>query len=100
MKKNQAIKRERKTGVAFLPVDYADWLTGLKNQIAGARQRVALSANGEQIQLYHRIGTDILERQLRDGWGLKLLTVFPSRSRNSKSRPASTRPSSGARRAR
>ncbi len=57
----------------ILPTDYADWLTSLKKQIAGARQRAVLSANEEQIRLYHRIGTEILERQQRDGWGAKVI---------------------------
>lgn len=68
-----------------LPDDYSDWLASLKKQIAGARQRVVLSANEEQIRLYHRIGSEILERQQRDGWGAKVIdhvaadlqTAFP-----------------------
>lgn len=56
-----------------LPDDYANWLAGLKSQIAGARQRAVLSANEEQIRLYHRIGSEILERQQRYGWGAKVI---------------------------
>jgi predicted nuclease of restriction endonuclease-like (RecB) superfamily len=61
----------RKTSI--LPVDYADWLSNLKQRIAGARQRVLLSANSEQIRLYHDIGREILERQVKDGWGSKVI---------------------------
>lgn len=46
-----------------LPPGYADWLTGIKQSIQGARQRAALAANGEQIGLYHHIGREILGRQ-------------------------------------
>jgi predicted nuclease of restriction endonuclease-like (RecB) superfamily len=56
-----------------LPPDYGDWLASLKSRIQGARQRALLSANAEQIQLYHDIGRDILERQSREGWGAKVI---------------------------
>ena len=56
-----------------LPDDYADWISSLKKRIAGARQKIVLSANKEQIQLYHEIGRDILERQNRQGWGAKVI---------------------------
>ncbi len=62
----------------ILPHDYADWLSNLKSQIAGARQRAVLSANQEQIRLYHRIGNEILERQQRDGWGAKVIDRLAS----------------------
>ncbi len=57
----------------LLPADYAQWLAGLKSQISGARQRAVLSANREQIRLYHRIGSEILERQQRQGWGARVI---------------------------
>ncbi len=61
-----------------LPPDYADWLASVKQRIAGARQRALLSANAEQIRLYHDIGRDILERQAREGWGTKVIGVLSS----------------------
>lgn len=57
----------------ILPSDYADWLVQLKKRIHGARQKVVLSANEEQICLYHDIGRDILERQSQQGWGAKVI---------------------------
>lgn len=68
-----------------LPADYAQWLTSLKQRIQGARQRAVLSANAQQIRLYHDIGRDILERQSQQGWGAKVIdrlaadlrTAFP-----------------------
>ena len=56
-----------------LPADYADWLTSLKARIQGARQRALLSANAEQIRLYHDLGCDILECQSREKWGAKVI---------------------------
>lgn len=61
------------TDLTLLPPDYADWLTSLKRRIQGARQKAALAANGEQIQLYHDIGREILERQGGQGWGAKVI---------------------------
>ncbi len=57
----------------LLPSDYADWLVSLKQRIAGARQRIALAANEEQIRLYHDMGREILERQNSQGWGAKVV---------------------------
>ncbi len=56
-----------------LPPDYADWLSNLQQRIRGARQRALLSANAEQIRLYHDIGREILERQGRQGWGTRVI---------------------------
>ena len=61
-----------------LPTDYSDWLASLKQRILGARQRALLSANEEQIRLYHDIGRDILERQNRQGWGAKVIDRLSS----------------------
>lgn len=57
----------------ILPCDYAEWLANLKQRIDGARQKAILSANEEQIRLYHDIGRDILERQSQQGWGAKVI---------------------------
>ena len=59
--------------ILILPDDYADWVVSLKRKISGARQRAVLSANEEQIRLYHYIGRDILLRQNRQGWGAKVI---------------------------
>ena len=60
-------------GLLLNPADYTDWLTSLKSRIQGARQRALLSANAEQIRLYHDIVREILERQSREGWGVKVI---------------------------
>jgi len=61
-----------------LPADYGTWLASLKSRIQGSRQRALLSANAEQISLYHDIGRDILERQRREGWGAKVIDQLSS----------------------
>ncbi|MCT9810176.1 PDDEXK nuclease domain-containing protein [Acidovorax sp. Be4] len=45
----------------------------LKGQIAQARQRAALAVNAELVQLYGRIGREILQRQQTKGWGAKVV---------------------------
>jgi len=61
------------TGESVIPRDYEDWLVSLKSRIAGARQRATLAVNQELVRLYHHIGTEILERQTRQGWGAKVI---------------------------
>ena len=56
-----------------LPADYAQWLSGLKQRIQGARQRAALAVNRQLILLYWQIGRDILHRQQAQGWGAKVI---------------------------
>ena len=56
-----------------LPEGYADWLAQLKGQIAQARQRAALAVNAELVQLYGRIGRDIVQRQQTQRWGAKVI---------------------------
>ena len=53
--------------------DYAAWLESVKSRIQSARSRAALAVNAELIQLYHSIGTDILDRQTRHSWGSKII---------------------------
>ena len=48
------------TPLSALPDGYADWLTQLKQDIARAQQRAALSVNSELVRLYGRIGQEIL----------------------------------------
>jgi hypothetical protein len=57
----------------LVPADYAAWLESVKARVHAARSRPALSVNSEMIQLYHSIGSDILERQTHQGWGSKVI---------------------------
>jgi predicted nuclease of restriction endonuclease-like (RecB) superfamily len=68
-----------------MPVGYVDWLAELKTRILAAQQRAAMAVNRELVQLYWQIGSDILQRQHREGWGAKVIerlahdlrTTFP-----------------------
>lgn len=68
--------RPPKTAVAPPPTDahvYAALVTDLKQRIAEARLRAALSVNRELVLLYWGIGRDILSRQESEGWGAKVI---------------------------
>jgi len=56
-----------------LMVDYAAWLTELKQRIQSAQQRATLSVNRELVLLYWQIGHDILKRQHIQGWGARVV---------------------------
>jgi len=53
--------------------NYAALIQTLKTEISQARIRVHLSVNKEMISLYWRIGSQILERQDKEGWGTKVI---------------------------
>lgn len=59
--------------IPALPEGYADWLTQLKGDITQARHRAALAVNAELVQLYHRLGGEIQQRQEAHGWGAKVI---------------------------
>ena len=59
--------------VLVLPVDYAAWLTGIKQHVQNVQQRAVLAVNRELVLLYWQIGRDILERQQAQGWGAKVI---------------------------
>ncbi|WP_213992568.1 PDDEXK nuclease domain-containing protein [Sodalis sp. dw_96] len=52
---------------------YFAFVNDLKNKIVQARHRASLSVNRELILLYWTIGSDILARQKREGWGAKVI---------------------------
>ncbi len=59
--------------IPALPEGYANWLAQLKGDITLARQRAALAVNSELVQLYHRLGGEIQQRQEAHGWGAKVI---------------------------
>ena len=65
-----------------LPADYAAWLAELKTRIHTAQQRAALAVNRELVLLYWQIGRDILARQIREGWGAKVIERLAQDLRN------------------
>lgn len=62
----------------ILPSDYATWLSSLKQRIINARQRAIFAINQEQIKLYHQIGKEILDRQIKQKWGSKVIDKLSS----------------------
>jgi hypothetical protein len=56
--------------------NYQTWLNQLKADIRAAQQRSVLAVNQELIKLYWRIGKDILQRQLDQGWGAKVIRAI------------------------
>lgn len=63
----------RQASLSTPPAGYADWLAELKLRIHSAQQRAALEVNRELVLLYWHIGSDILQRQAREGWGAKVI---------------------------
>lgn len=55
------------------PPGYATLLTDIKERVHAAQVRDALAVNRELVLLYWSIGRDILERQLTEGWGTKVI---------------------------
>lgn len=69
-------KRPPKTGADAPSADaqgYVTLVAELKQRIADARLRAALSVNRELVLLYWGIGRDILSRQESEGWGAKVI---------------------------
>lgn len=64
--------------ITAIPADYADWLAEIKARVVTARQHAVLAANAELVQLYWRIGSDILQRQKSANWGDKVLERLAS----------------------
>jgi predicted nuclease of restriction endonuclease-like (RecB) superfamily len=59
--------------ISSLPSDYGATLKSLQQRVRQARARAILSANSAMVQLYWEIGQTILERQMREGWGAKVV---------------------------
>lgn len=56
-----------------IPDDYPKFLDELKQRIAAARIKAALSVNRELVLLYWSIGRDIVAKQKREGWGTHII---------------------------
>ena len=55
------------------PDAYERFLADLKTLIKTSQIKAALAVNSELIQLYWKIGQDILQRQQQEGWGSKVI---------------------------
>jgi predicted nuclease of restriction endonuclease-like (RecB) superfamily len=61
-----------------LPEGYPEFIVSLKQRIRSAQIKAAVSVNRELVLLYWQIGTDILTRQEREGWGAKVIDRLSS----------------------
>jgi len=52
-----------------MPTEYPQFLAEVKARIVAARTRAVLAVNSELISLYWEIGSEILVREKREGWG-------------------------------
>jgi predicted nuclease of restriction endonuclease-like (RecB) superfamily len=68
---------EKNTGMpsnnSLTPTDYGATLKAIKLRVQQERVHVVLSANTSMVLLYWDIGSLILERQTREGWGAKVI---------------------------
>jgi predicted nuclease of restriction endonuclease-like (RecB) superfamily len=69
---NHYIKLQKNSSVS-VSANYYAWLESLKKQIQSARTRTALMINAELINLYYKIGLDILQQQQTHRWGDKII---------------------------
>ena len=66
-------KSEQPIALIDTPDGYNIWLMELKERIHTAQQRATLAVNRELVLLYWQIGRDILDRQVQQGWGAKVI---------------------------
>ncbi|MFF3289431.1 YhcG family protein [Streptomyces sp. NPDC003023] len=71
---------------AELPTGFFELVDELKTIVRGAHVRTQLKVNTEMLAMYWEIGTALLQRRQRDGWGAKVIdrvgvelrTAFPN----------------------
>jgi len=56
-----------------IPIDYSDFLDGLKSRIQTAQLKAAASVNLELTSLYWDIGQSLLKKTKKEGWGSKVI---------------------------
>lgn len=56
-----------------LPVGYPEFLADVKARVTSARASAILAANSALIALYWEIGSEILTRERREGWGSRVI---------------------------
>jgi predicted nuclease of restriction endonuclease-like (RecB) superfamily len=56
-----------------LPADYPQFLEEIKTSVTAARSRAALAVNAVVLGAYWEIGSGILAREGREGWGAKVI---------------------------
>lgn len=59
--------------ISEMPDGYLDFIQQIKNAVSQQRLKTVVSANASMIVLYWEIGKSILQRQLQQGWGAKVI---------------------------
>jgi len=58
--------------------EYLVWKTELFDLIKTARLQTALKVNADLLQLYWTIGTNIIRKQKKEGWGSQVINILSS----------------------
>lgn len=58
---------------SILPEGYIEWKNIIEKRIESAKFNAALHVNTDMLELYWRIGSDILEKQKEFGWGTQVI---------------------------
>ncbi len=61
------------TGDASAPEGYEEFIADLKRRVRTTQFRAIRAANTEVLRLYWSVGRDILDRQMNEGWGAKVV---------------------------
>jgi len=72
-KKSESTPPARTPKADLVPTGYESFLGELKERIRTAQLRASVAVNRELVELYWRIGRDILARQEEHGWGAKVI---------------------------
>lgn len=57
----------------LIPESYSSFFKQVKERIAGAQIKASLAVNRELVELYWQIGSSLLAKQEREGWGAKTI---------------------------
>ena len=60
-------------GKMIIDQEYNKLFLELKTRVTASRYRAAVKVNNELINLYHHIGSIILQSQEKEGWGAKII---------------------------
>lgn len=77
-RKQRGLKKEKvifpvAENLSSMPENYQKFIKEIRDQIKHERFKAVMSANKSMILLYWNIGRAILERQINEGWGTKVI---------------------------
>ncbi len=71
---NNLLSPAAKSEISTLPNGYEVWRKEIIALIEQAKFKAALNVNAELLSLYWKIGTDIIKKQKKQGWGTQVIT--------------------------